>query len=252
LIVELKAVQARGARYVWFVDDNFRLGKRDIENVCRRILDEGIQLEWMTLIRSEVLKDADLSLLKQAGCREVQMGLESADQTMLERMNKQSDPELNEAVIERIMAAGIHCSCYFLFGYPGETKESVATTAAFIQRLEKHQGPGYFNWSLYPFLLAPFSPIYDSREESDLEGYLLEWSHETMDSEAVKKHLLSVYMMLDNSGQIYRDDNVQMFDELTDKNAFMIARHKLEKLKLSKQLDNDMAYKILSAVLKDS
>ena len=83
LVDELKAIQKRGIRYVWFVDDNFRLGKKDIETVCRRFIDEDISLEWMSMIRPESLKGVDLQLLKQAGCREVQIGVESADPGIL-------------------------------------------------------------------------------------------------------------------------------------------------------------------------
>ena len=199
LIDELKAVQARGAKYVWFVDDNFRLGKRDLDAVCRRIIDEGISLQWMTLVRPEALKDVDLDLLLKAGCREVQMGIESADTRVLGNMNKQSNPALNEDIIKRLMTAGINCSCYFIFGYPGETQKSIAITAAFIKRLEDHNGAGFFNWSLYPFLLAPFSYVYDNRADHGLDGYLQQWQHETMDSETVKKELLRTFMLLDKS-----------------------------------------------------
>ncbi len=101
LVGELKAIQKRGIKYVWFVDDNFRLGKNDLEAVCRRFIDENISLEWMCLVRPESLKDVNMSLLKQAGCREVQMGLESADPVILAKMNKRSDPSLNESVDQK-------------------------------------------------------------------------------------------------------------------------------------------------------
>ncbi len=161
LIDELKAIQERGVKYVWFVDDNFRLGKNDLESVCRRFVDEEISLEWMCLMRPETLKEVDLTLLRQAGCREVQMGLESADPGVLSNMNKQSDPSLNERVIKDLISAGINCACYFIFGYPGETDKSIETTVAFIKRIEEHDGPGHLNWSLFPFLMWPFSPIFD-------------------------------------------------------------------------------------------
>lgn len=248
LIAELKAVQARGIKYVWFVDDNFRLGKRDLEKVCQRFIDEGISLGWMTLIRPEVLKDVDLGLLKQAGCREVQMGLESADQRMLDYMNKQSDPNVNEEVIRRLITAGINCSCYFIFGYPGETDESLSKTTDFIKRLEKQDGPGFFNWSIYPFLLAPFSPVYDHRSEHDLDGYLQRWTHKTMSSEEAKQHLLHAFMAIDQSGPIYRGDNLDLLNALPAKQgrAFLATRHRLEKMGLSKELNNEIAFQAFS------
>jgi radical SAM superfamily enzyme YgiQ (UPF0313 family) len=248
LVAELKAVQRRGARYVWFVDDNFRLGKRDLENICRRFIAEELSLQWMTFIRPEGLKGVDLGLLKQAGCREVQMGLESADPLVLANMNKQSDPNLNENIIKRLISNGINCSAYFIFGYPGETEESLARTVDFIKRLEQHDGPGLFSWSLYPFLLAPFSPVYDNREDYALEGCFHRWQHRTMDSDTARKALLKAFMTLDNSSPIYRGDNIDQINDLLPPQgkAFLATRHQLEKLSVDGKLDNETAYQALA------
>jgi len=250
LIDELKAIQERGVKYVWFVDDNFRLGKNDLESVCRRFVDEGISLEWMCLIRPETLKDVDLKLLKQAGCSEVQMGLESADPGILSSMNKQSSPALNERVIKDLISAGINCAGYFIFGYPGETDKSIETTVAFIKRLEEHDGPAHFNWSLYPFLLGPFSPIFDQRDEHDLHGYMQEWRHQTMDSAMARRHILQTFMALDNSGPIYRGDNLDQLSTLSNqqRRLFLRTRHDLERLEVNGRLDNKIAFEMFATV----
>ena len=88
IVAEMRAVQERGARYVWFVDDNFRLGKDDLEEVCRRFIDAGLQLKWMTFVRASTLDKVNTDLLRQAGCIEVQLGLESADPVVLKNMKK--------------------------------------------------------------------------------------------------------------------------------------------------------------------
>jgi len=250
LIDELKAIQERGVKYIWFVDDNFRLGKNDLESVCRRFVDEEISLEWMCLMRPETLKDVDLTLLKQAGCREVQMGLESADPGVLSNMNKQSDPALNERVIKDLISAGINCAGYFIFGYPGETDKSIEATVAFIKRLEEHDGPGHLNWSLFPFLLGPFSPIFDQRGEHDLDGYMQEWRHQTMDSDMARRHILQAFMALDNSGPIYRGDNLDQLSALSNQQCrlFLRTRHDLERLKVNRRLDNKIAIEMFAAV----
>jgi anaerobic magnesium-protoporphyrin IX monomethyl ester cyclase len=250
LIDELKAIQERGVKYVWFVDDNFRLGKNDLESVCRRFVDEEISLEWMCLMRPEILKEVDLTLLRQAGCREVQMGLESADPGILSNMNKQSDPALNERVIKDLISAGINCAGYFIFGYPGETDKSIGTTFAFIKRLEEHDGPGHFNWSLYPFLLWPFSPIFDQRGEHDLDGYFKEWRHQSMDSAMARRHVFQAFMALDNSGPIYRGDNLDQLSVLSNQQCrlFLRTRHDLERLEVTNRLDNKIAIEMFAAV----
>lgn len=244
LIDELKAVQRRGVRYVWFVDDNFRLGKTDLEAVCQRFIEERLNLQWMTLIRAESVHNVDPGLLKQAGCRELQLGIESADPEILRLMQKRSDPVLNETVIRRLLEAGINCSCYFVFGFPGESAESIDTTIDFIRRLEAVEGPGIFNWSIYPFLLVPFSPIFEEsqRMAHSLSGHMQNWRHRTMNSDEVREHLKRAFFEFDRSSPIYRGDNLDQLAALGTVKAkrFMAIRHQLEKAALTGKLDNQL------------
>lgn len=245
LVTELKAVQMRGARYVWFADDNFRLGSRDLARVCEHFIAEGLTLKWMTFLRAEVLQDVEPELLRRAGCIEIQMGIESADPGVLAAMNKQSDPDLNEAVITRLLRAGINCSCYFLIGYPGETEVSVAKTIAFLRRLEAVDGPGLLSWSLYPYVLVPGSPISEAEQRVAyaLEGYLHTWRHRTMDSQEARRNLVKMFMSLDKSGPIYRGDNLDLLQAMPPgkAKAFIAIRHRLEKLFLGKDVDINIA-----------
>ncbi len=64
LIEELKIVQERGARYVWFADDNFRLGRNDLERVCQKFLDRRINVKWKSFIRPGAMKGMDMEILK--------------------------------------------------------------------------------------------------------------------------------------------------------------------------------------------
>lgn len=241
LVTELKAVQLRGARYVWFADDNFRLGKRDLARVCERFIAEELALNWMMLLRAEVLQDVAPELLRRAGCIEVQLGIESADSGVLAAMNKQSDPDLSEAIIAGLLKAGINCSCYFVIGFPGETEESVAKTTALLRRLETVDGPGVLSWSLYPFVLVPGSPIFEAeqREIHSLKGYLHTWQHRTMNSQEARRSLTKMFMSLEKSGPIYRGDNLDLLRALPPQKAkaFAAARHMLEKLFVGKVVD---------------
>lgn len=173
IIEDMKVVARRGARYVWFVDDNFRLGKNDLNDVCKRMIAEKINLRWMSFMRASTLVRTDPILLKQAGCVEVQLGLESGDRHILQLMNKQADPDMYASVIEKLMRHGINCSCYFLFGYPGETDASAGRTIEFIKSIEFPNYDGVLTWSLFPFMLLPLSPIYeiDHRQQFSLKGH---------------------------------------------------------------------------------
>ena len=241
LIAELKAVSERGVRYVWFVDDNFRLGKNDLNFVCQRFIEEGIDINWMSFIRASALKDIDGELLRRSGCLEVQLGLESGDTQVLRNMNKKADPIMYSEVIKKLLAAGINCSCYFIFGFPGETDESALHTREFIKSIEHPELYGIVSFSIFPFILAPMSPIYEyeMRGKYGLTGYMLNWKHMTMDSEQAMKHVIRPFLELENAGAIYRGDNLDILYCMSpqQRKQFVAKRHKLSKLALKYPLE---------------
>lgn len=241
LIEDMKKIQARGVKYVWFVDDNFRLGKPDLNEVCRRIIRENIDLRWMSFVRANTFEKIDAALLKQAGCVEVQLGLESGDIQQLININKQATPEMYYAVVDNLMRHGINCSVYFLFGFPGETVESVKRTQDFIKSIEFPDYPGALTWSFFPFVLVPLSPAYekDMREKFGITGYFQEWKHNTMDFNSAVGHLFATFMGIENSSILYRQDNQDLYLSLSveQRKSFIRLRHASAKKALEQKLD---------------
>lgn len=238
---ELKIVQRKGVKYVWFVDDNFRLGRNDLESVCKRFINDGIQVKWMCFMRACTLQNTDINLLRQAGCIELQIGLESGDSTILDNMNKKSDPAMYQEVIKKVLNHGINVSCYFITGFPGETESSAATTREFIRKIENPEAEGSLSWSIYPFLLSPLSPIYEPamRKKFGLTGYFNSWKHATMDFNGAKQLALKAFLELENSGQIYRGDNLDILFDLSGqkRKEFHRTRHLLAKKSIKRALN---------------
>lgn len=254
LFDELKAISARGIKYVRFVDDNFRLGRSDLDDVCRRFIDEGLDLKWMSFIRASTLDRSDLDLLKKAGCIEVQIGIESADKTVLKNMKKHADTEMYQRVIARLLAKGINCSCCFLVGFPGETDETFQRTVDFIESISREDQDGIFFWSIYPFVLFPLSPIYEAscRAHYGLTGYMNKWEHNTMNSHKAQELITKAFLQIESAGPIYSGDNIEMLLELSPekRKAFMRTRHHLAKQLLSKPFDPSLVLDSFSRVLE--
>lgn len=253
MVAEMKAAAERGARYVWFMDDNFRLGKGDLGAVCRRLIDEGLDLCWMSFIRASTLENVNPDLLRQAGCIEVQLGLESADPQILKNMDKKTSPELYDRVLKKLLKAGINCSCYFIFGFPGETEESAQRTRDFIKAHDDTQYEGNLCWSMFPFILTPLSPIYEpmARKKYDLSGYLHKWQHATMNSDQARDQIVKTFLEIENSGPIYRGDNQEIFRLLGPfgRKKFEAARHQLSKMALTGKLEKENILQSFKLVL---
>jgi p-methyltransferase len=254
IVAEMQAVQDRGARYVWFVDDNFRLGKGDLEAVCRRFIDQRLSLKWMTFVRASTLDRVDTDLLRQAGCIEVQLGLESADPLILKNMNKKASPELYRRVLKKLLGSGVNCSCYFIFGFPGETEQSAQRTRDFIKSFDGQPYEGSLCWSMFPFMLPPLSPVYEpaSRKKYGLSGYLHKWQHATMNSDQARDQLLRTFMEMEGSGPIYRGDNQEILRRLgpSGRKQFDATRHKLSKKALSGNLEKETILESFRPVLR--
>ena len=243
LVEEIREVCRRGARYIWFVDDNFRLGKRDLNAVCERFLKEDLKFSWMTFVRASTLKEVDMQLLRAAGCWEVQLGLESADRQVLRNMNKRATPTLYSKVLKGLLEAGINCSCYFILGFPGETTETARCTTEFIRDHQFKELEGNLSWSIFPFILTPLSPIYEEkmRQKYGLRGYMHRWQHKTMNSDEAKELALKTFFELEDSGPICRDDNLDMLRSLEPyrRKMFESARHRLSKTSLQRQIGEE-------------
>ena len=242
MLLEFKTIAQYGIQYVWFVDDNFLLGTSNLNAFLKKLAEVNQGIKWMSFIRADALKNVDFKLLRRSGCIEVQLGLESADLQILKNMNKKANPETYRTVIENLLKVGINCSCYFIFGFPGETAETAERTRNFIQSIEYPEYEGVMRWSLYPFLLVPLSPIFeeDQRQRYGLNGSLSNWTHATMNNEQAMQEILKTNLECESSSEIYRSDNLSLLNAMTkdQKKLFYSARHRLSKKALFEKLQS--------------
>jgi radical SAM superfamily enzyme YgiQ (UPF0313 family) len=254
LTEELKSVEARGAKYVWFVDDNFRLGNNDLKMVCQHFIDQDMKIKWKSFIRVSALKNMDMGLLKEAGCIEVQLGLESADPVLLKKMNKKAKPDLYAQVVKNLLEAGINCSCYFLFGFPGETKETVKETINFIRDLEHPELNGYIYFTMFPFIIAPLSPISELKNAQyyGLQGSMYDWKHNTMNAREAFEFTVQSFFELETSGIIYHGDNLDILLNLDPRRRkeFIATRHRMAKKAARESIHKDDLIRSFKEVLR--
>ncbi|PKN87015.1 MAG: radical SAM protein [Deltaproteobacteria bacterium HGW-Deltaproteobacteria-1] len=84
---------------------------------------------------TEHLTDADFCrALKEAGCVMLKLGIESGDQSVLDRLNKGINLKTVSTALRAIAGAGIATYCYFLFGTPQENEASAVKTLDFVTR----------------------------------------------------------------------------------------------------------------------
>jgi radical SAM superfamily enzyme YgiQ (UPF0313 family) len=143
-----------GVRHVLFVDDLFLASREKVTELCALILERGLKMTWTCTARVDTVKPEVLAMMKRAGCWEISFGLETGSNELLEKMDKLARVEASEQAVGWTAAAGIRTKGLFMLGYPGETRETIAKTRAFVRRIPMTI------MNLTKFTPYPGSPIY--------------------------------------------------------------------------------------------
>ncbi|GAB1402350.1 radical SAM protein [Elusimicrobiota bacterium] len=121
-----------GVKEIKFIDDNIAFKKEHIIGLCDALTANNIKIPWScTGFRANNVDDTVISKMKNAGCYNISIGIESADKTILRNVKKGETIEEITNAINIIHKYNIICGGLFIFGLPGETKETMMKTMNF-------------------------------------------------------------------------------------------------------------------------
>lgn len=120
IVEEFKAILGLGATSVHVLDDAFNIRKDRVQQLCRLIIDNQLQIDWsvrgVVEVREEVVK-----LLAEAGCKRWHVGIEHLDDDVLTYFRKAQRFKHVEKFCELTAKYGIQLIAYFIMGAPNET-----------------------------------------------------------------------------------------------------------------------------------
>jgi anaerobic magnesium-protoporphyrin IX monomethyl ester cyclase len=122
-----------GVREIHFEDDNLTMKKEHARGICELILSRGIKISWATPngVRADTLDQSLLELMKRSGCYYIAFGIESANAAILRTIKKRTEIASISRAIALARRAGIVTQGFFIFGLPGETRQSMKETLDF-------------------------------------------------------------------------------------------------------------------------
>lgn len=126
-------VQHRGEFF--FEDDTFTLVKNNAMAIGEEILRRHLHITFSVNARVDTADWELFALLKRAGCRELLVGFESGDQTMLDKMAKKASLEDARHFMALAQRAGLEVHGCFVLGLPGETPATLEKTIDFALNL---------------------------------------------------------------------------------------------------------------------
>jgi len=120
---------------IYFDDDSLALSRARILKICELINQEGISVKWIPQCRVDSMDEEVLEAMKEAGCHYIRFGVESGSQKMLDIMKKRITLSQIERAFELCRRVGIRTQAFFVFGIPGETRQTIRETIAFAKKL---------------------------------------------------------------------------------------------------------------------
>lgn len=201
LIKELDQLAKRShVKHISFVDDNFLISHKKIETFCKTLTDRNYPFTWSSFIRTDSVTRDNIDLVADSGANLLMFGVESGDQGVLNNMNKKSNIEHVLEVINGFGDRGISTFSTMVIGFPGETRETVDHTISFLNKYKSSSSS--IHWiSPFLFILLPKTRVERHREKYDLQGFMLNWRHNTID---VKEAALQLKrFMLQTEGAHY-------------------------------------------------
>tara|TARA_Y100000310_G_C20684797_1_gene818254 strand:+ start:1882 stop:3285 length:1404 start_codon:yes stop_codon:yes gene_type:complete len=123
-----------GIKEIFFQDDNFVALRQRMIEICKKIVEQKIDITFSVMGRVDQITEEGLMWLKKAGCWQINYGLESGDQRILDNIDKDVTVEQNMKAIQMTDKAGISVKGLFMIGAFGETKETIKNTLNFIKK----------------------------------------------------------------------------------------------------------------------
>jgi len=99
------------------------------------IIEDGLEITWSCYSRAD-MDYKTLKLMKQAGCRLLQVGYESSNLRILKNVTKGISPRIMERFTKEANCVGLKILADFIFGLPGETRETIKATIKWAKRLD--------------------------------------------------------------------------------------------------------------------
>jgi radical SAM superfamily enzyme YgiQ (UPF0313 family) len=137
IISEMEHLIAKyGTSSFSFNDDNLTFDLNRAKMLCRLIIDRGLNIRWNASngIRVDYLDEELVSLMKNSGCDEVAIGIESTNNEILQNLKKGTNLEKIENAISLIRRYEIPLKGFFLIGSPGETRQDVFDSLEYAKK----------------------------------------------------------------------------------------------------------------------
>jgi anaerobic magnesium-protoporphyrin IX monomethyl ester cyclase len=148
-----------------FSDDTFTVNKGRVMDICAEIKRRHLRFKWRIQARADCIDDEMIVALKDAGCVQFDVGVESGSEKVLRTLKKDIVPDQVRKAFRLYRKHNVRTCATFMIGSPGETMEDIKKTI----KLATDIGADYTQF----FITTPYpgTPMY---KELALTGGMIE------------------------------------------------------------------------------
>ncbi len=169
---------------IYFTDETVNYPIDRFRSLLSMMIDSRFTFNWFSFCRVQFINDEIACLMKRSGCIAVLLGLESGNDELLKRMNKDVTARQLKKGIEALHRAGIITIGLFVVGYPGETDRTMQETVNFIDDVK----PTFH--IINPWTCEVNTQVWNDRLQYGLKYNGGLWIHDTMNYKQANDHSL--------------------------------------------------------------
>lgn len=127
-----QTVETWGVRHFYIVDDVLTLHEEHILEICDLIKQEGLKITFEGSTRANLVNEAAVKRMVEAGLIRLSFGLETIDSEMRKTMKKKVPLQHYVTANKILNDHGVEALNSVMIGLPGETRETVKKTLDFL------------------------------------------------------------------------------------------------------------------------
>jgi radical SAM superfamily enzyme YgiQ (UPF0313 family) len=137
IVEEIEGIRRKfGINLFCFEDSTFTANPELVREICEEISSRRLGIRWGAMGRANLADEKLYRIMKDSGCLLLCYGVESGNQRILERINKNITLDEVRKAVGLAKNVGIPINTSFILGLPGETKDTIMETIDFAIELD--------------------------------------------------------------------------------------------------------------------
>jgi len=159
---------------LFFLDDTFTVNKVWLKEFCNLLKNEN--LIWSCQARGDTIDEETLKIMRDAGCVQIDIGSESGNDLVLEKLNKLESVDDLRRAFAIAKKVGIKTFTSFIVGNPGESWNEIEDTKKFALEIKP-------DMAVFCILVQyPGTPVYELAKQNNWfteagKNFSIDWAN---------------------------------------------------------------------------